>query len=86
MLLINLFWICFSVYLYFTQIKLYRASYEQLPTQTLWENALATFGELCYMLHDWFFTEQYLKASLMMPIAISNLKDDFEENEGETMT
>ena len=27
-------------------------------------------GDLFFILHDWLFTEQYLKASLLMPIAL----------------
>ena len=38
---------------------------------------MASLGDFVFIIHDWLFTEQYLSASLMMPIAI-----DMFEKEG----
>ena len=33
-------------------------------------------GDLFFILHDWVFTEQYLSASLLMPIAITMIEGE----------
>ena len=41
-----------------------------MSDQTQLQNVFASVGDLFFVIHDWLFTEEILRASLMMPIAI----------------
>ena len=42
-----------------------------IAAQSFTSNVFATLGDLFFLVHDWLFTEQYVAASLLMPIAVS---------------
>ena len=60
---------------YFTLI--FRKLEEAVPTEihNRRGDILVTLGDLCYLLNDWIFTEQYLAACLMTPVAMRFFKD-----------
>ena len=45
------------------------------------ENALVTLGDLFFLFHDWMFTEQYIAASLNLPIIIKIFEQDGQQTE-----
>ena len=59
--------ICFGIYLLLKYLQLETKDGENRDHIA---NALATTGDICFLLHDWIFTEQYVAASLNMPIII----------------
>ena len=76
MICLNIMWVSFFIYYYFVLGGYLRTSSDQsLPEQTQLENIIATVGDLMMLIHDWLFLEQYLEASLMMPIALKMFRD-----------
>ena len=62
MLCLNIYMICFAMYfstLWGTGIL----AQEKLA------NFYATVGDTFFVIHDWLFTEQFLKTSLLLPVA-----------------
>ena len=83
MVLLNLFWM---VYLAYFAIMTKReieedeiTNYEAVFTEESFLAAsFAATGDFVFLLHDWLFTEQYLAASLLMPIAV-NVANEAQE-------
>lgn len=67
MVILNCFWISFMVY----YVILVGQKGDNISTQSQVDNIFASLGDLFFILHDWIFTQQYLSASLLMPIAIT---------------
>ena len=73
--------ICFSI----PSMIYYSLLISKYPAGQTWlQNILPTIADLCFILHDWIFTEEFLSASLRMPIAISMFKGKGEEQELKT--
>lgn len=63
MILLNVYWILF-VFSYF-------AFSDRDGEQALqYSNTVATLADVCLIVNDWVFTEQYLVASLLFPLAL----------------
>ena len=77
MILVNGFWICSLTY-YST---LYVA-YQKDAKQANWQNIVATVGNIFFAIHDWIFTQEYLTASLMMPLAMKMVDPHSSEDIG----
>ena len=72
MLFLNLFVICFA--LYFSTVW----GKEGVLSQKKLGNLYATIGDTLFVIHDWLFTEQFLKTSLLLPVAFGNYDQDDE--------
>ena len=67
MILLNISWMCWT--LYWVSIRQY--GYGNMLDDLWYQNFIATVGCTLFVLHDWLLTEQFLTASLTMPIAIA---------------
>ena len=67
MLLLHVYWISFL--LYFWRFDEVIAENEK----SQFDNLLATIADLCLVINQWIFLEQFLSASFMLPIAIESL-------------
>ena len=79
MFFLNCFWVIMTIYIFSLGVQSLNDQ-EVLVQQKAWQNTMASLGDFIFIIHDWLFTEQYLSASLMMPIAI-----DMFEKEGSFM-
>ena len=69
MIFLNVFWICFAVYI--TLIWVHTSSDQKIADQTPLANVIATIGDAFFVTHDWLFIEQFMLASMMMPVALN---------------
>ena len=83
MVLLNGVWICSTTY-YTSLLRRNLNPSLALVAQAKWENTVATAGNVFFAIHDWVFTEQYLLASFMMPLALNMIatdEDDFDASQ-----
>lgn len=64
---------CISFVIYFAMIYNNR---EGLNLHTKLANAIASVGDVGYLMHNWFFAKQYVEASLNLPIIIELFDND----------
>ena len=71
MVFLNFYWMIYFVSFFgFLLPIMRRGDGEDNYTGSGLENTMATMGDVCLMIHDWIYTEQYLEAALLFPIAI----------------
>ena len=75
---VNIFWLCFVVYIVLLSPQIF-VDGQRIPSQTNIANTFATIGDYFFMMHDWIFISQYLRASLLMPIVIDERSNDLDK-------
>ena len=83
MVLLNMFWMAYLAYFAIMMKNEQEddkdSNYQVVLTEETYLAAgLAATGDFLFLMHDWLFTEQYLSASLLMPIAV-NVANEAQE-------